>query len=620
LVLPINQQLCPVRAALTRDTRPERQANNNPEATTMNTWQQLYTPLGGLGLSALVALIPIIFFFLALAVFRMKGHIAGSITLALSLGVAILAYGMPADMAFAAAGYGFAYGLWPIAWIIVAAVFLYKLTVKSGQFEVIRSSVLSITDDQRLQVLLIGFSFGAFLEGAAGFGAPVAITAALLVGLGFNPLYAAGLCLIANTAPVAFGALGIPITVAGQVTGIDPFKIGAMTGRQLPLLSIIVPFWLVAMMDGWKGVKETWPAALVAGGSFAVTQFFTSNFIGPELPDITSALVSLISLTLFLKVWSPRRAEDSEVVGVSGGAATLGGFGGHSGATPSPYSFGQILKAWSPFLILTVLVTIWTLKPFKALFAPGGALEQLVFLFAIPHLDQLVIKVAPIVSNATAIPAIFKLDPISATGTAIFFSALISMLVLKIDLKNWSDHSQGNLHRAEVADPVDRHGAGLRLRHQLLRHVHHPGPGAGRHRRAVPVLLAVPRLAGRVPDRLGHLVQRPVRLAAGHHRAPDRGQRHPAGGRQHQRRRDRQDDLAAIHRRGLRRHRHGRQGIRPVPLHPQAQPDLRHLRRPDHPGPGLLADRYARALRTFGSPARRRYSVRNGLGLLIYRS
>ncbi len=177
----------------------------------------------------------------------------------------------------------------------MAAVFLYKLTVKSGQFEVIRSSVLSITDDQRLQVLLIGFCFGAFLEGAAGFGAPVAITAALLVGLGFNPLYAAGLCLIANTAPVAFGALGIPIIVAGQVTGIDAFKIGAMTGRQLPLLSLFVPFWLVFMMDGLRGVRETWPAALVAGLSFAVTQYFTSNFIGPELPDITSALASLIS-------------------------------------------------------------------------------------------------------------------------------------------------------------------------------------------------------------------------------------------------------------------------------------------------------------------------------------
>ena len=394
----------------------------------MQTWQQLYSPLGSLGLSALAAVIPIVFFFLALAVFRMKGHIAGSITLALSILVAIFAFQMPADMAFAAAGYGFAYGLWPIAWIIVAAVFLYKLTVKSGQFEVIRSSVLSITDDQRLQVLLIGFCFGAFLEGAAGFGAPVAITAALLVGLGFNPLYAAGLCLIANTAPVAFGALGIPIIVAGQVTGIDAFHIGAMTGRQLPLLSLFVPFWLVFMMDGVKGVKETWPAALVAGLSFAVTQYFTSNFIGPELPDITSALASLISLTLFLKVWQPKKSFTTATAGV--GADVVKG-----GAQPTPYSLGEIFKAWSPFLILTVLVTIWTLKPFKAAFASGGAMYNWVFNFAIPHLDQLVIKTAPIVATPTAIPAVFKLDPISATGTAIFLSALISMIVLKINVK-----------------------------------------------------------------------------------------------------------------------------------------------------------------------------------------
>ena len=203
----------------------------------MVTWTQMYMPMGGLGLSALVALIPIIFFFVALAVLRLKGHVAGAITLILSILIAIFAFKMPIDMAFAAAGYGFIYGLWPIAWIIVAAVFLYKLTVASGQFDIIRSSVISITDDQRLQVLLIGFSFGALLEGAAGFGAPVAITGALLVGLGFKPLYAAGLCLIANTAPVAFGALGVPILVAGQVTGIDPFHIGAMAGRQLPFLS-----------------------------------------------------------------------------------------------------------------------------------------------------------------------------------------------------------------------------------------------------------------------------------------------------------------------------------------------------------------------------------------------
>ncbi|MER2299382.1 lactate permease LctP family transporter [Pseudomonas promysalinigenes] len=395
----------------------------------MQTWQQLYTPLGSLGLSALAAVIPIVFFFLALAVFRLKGHVAGSITLALSILVAIFAFQMPVDMALAAAGYGFLYGLWPIAWIIVAAVFLYKLTVKSGQFEVIRSSVLSITDDQRLQVLLIGFCFGAFLEGAAGFGAPVAITAALLVGLGFNPLYAAGLCLIANTAPVAFGALGIPIIVAGQVTGIDAFHIGAMTGRQLPLLSLFVPFWLVFMMDGLRGVKETWPAALVAGLSFAVTQYFTSNFIGPELPDITSALASLICLTLFLKVWQPKRAFADAKASV--GAAVVQ----PSGSQPTPYSFGEIFKAWSPFLILTVLVTIWTLKPFKAAFAPGGAMYNFVFNFAIPHLDQLVIKTAPIVTAPTAMPAVFKLDPISATGTAIFLSALISMAVLKINFK-----------------------------------------------------------------------------------------------------------------------------------------------------------------------------------------
>ncbi|MCB2255976.1 lactate permease LctP family transporter [Pseudomonas chlororaphis] len=401
----------------------------------MQTWQQLYSPLGSLGLSALAAVIPIVFFFLALAVFRLKGHVAGSITLALSILVAIFAFQMPADMALAAAGYGFAYGLWPIAWIIVAAVFLYKLTVKSGQFEVIRSSVLSITDDQRLQVLLIGFCFGAFLEGAAGFGAPVAITAALLVGLGFNPLYAAGLCLIANTAPVAFGALGIPIIVAGQVTGIDAFKIGAMTGRQLPLLSLFVPFWLVFMMDGLRGVKETWPAALVAGLSFAVTQYFTSNFIGPELPDITSALASLIALTLFLKVWQPKRSFAATTASVGAAAVQSGGFGQPRTTQPSPYSFGEIFKAWSPFLILTVLVTIWTLKSFKAMFAAGGSMYGWVFNFAIPHLDQLVIKSAPIVATPTAIPAVFKLDPISATGTAIFFSALVSMLVLKIDFK-----------------------------------------------------------------------------------------------------------------------------------------------------------------------------------------
>ncbi|PJI51176.1 MAG: L-lactate permease [Pseudomonas sp.] len=405
----------------------------------MQTWQQLYTPLGSLGLSALAALVPIIFFFLALAVFRLKGHVAGAITLVLSLLIAVTVYQMPVDKALASAVYGFFYGLWPIAWIIVAAVFLYKLTVKSGQFEIIRSSVLSITVDQRLQVVLIGFSFGAFLEGAAGFGAPVAITAALLVGLGFNPLYAAGLCLIANTAPVAFGALGIPIIVAGQVSGVDAFKIGAMAGRQLPILSVIVPFWLVAMMDGWRGIRETWPALLVAGGTFAVSQFFTSNFIGPELPDITSALLSMVCLTLFLRVWQPANVRETEFSSLNAdGSATLGSFGGGGGGQrqESQYSFGQIFKAWSPFLILTVLVTIWTMKPFKAMFLPGGALENWVAVIAVPYLDQLVLKVAPIVANPTPMPAVYKFDLVSASGTAIFLAALISMAILRIGVKS----------------------------------------------------------------------------------------------------------------------------------------------------------------------------------------
>ena len=384
----------------------------------MQTWMQVYDPAGNLWLSALIAALPIIFFFVALAVLRMKGHIAGTITVAIALGVAIFSYHMPVEMAFAAAGFGFTYGLWPIAWIIVAAVFLYKVTVKTGQFEIIRASVVSITEDQRLQMLLVGFSFGAFLEGAAGFGAPVAITAALLVGLGFNPLYAAGLCLITNTAPVAFGAMGIPIIVAGQVTGIDAFKIGQMAGRQLPLLSVMVPFWVIIIMDGWRGVRETWPAILVCGVSFAVTQFFTANFIGPELPDITSALVSLISLSIFLKFWKPAR-----IFRFPGQDVTV---------KVESHSLGTVLKAWSPFAILTVFVTIWSLKPFKALFAKGGDLLWTVVNIPVPMLDKLVIKATPIVKVATPYAATYSFNWLSATGTAILIAAIVTVIMLRM--------------------------------------------------------------------------------------------------------------------------------------------------------------------------------------------
>jgi len=393
-------------------------------------WQQNYDPAGNIWISALVALIPIVFFFLALTKLRLKGYQAGTVTVLLALGVALLFYKMPVSAALASAVYGFFYGLWPIAWIIVAAVFLYKISVKTGQFDVIRASILSVTPDQRLQLILVGFCFGAFLEGAAGFGAPVAITAALLVGLGFRPLYAAGLCLIGNTAPVAFGAMGIPIIVAGQVSGVDAFAIGQMAGRQLPFMTVIVLFWLMAIMDGWRGVKETWPAVLVGGGSFALMQFLTANYIGPELPDITSAIVSLVALTAFLKVWQPKRIFRFETEGGAKDAQ------GTKVTTPTPahhpLTAVTILKAWSPFIILTAMVSIWSIKPFKTLFAAGGPLASTVINIPVPMLHNLVEKMPPVVSAAAPYGAVYSFNWLLATGTAILIAALITIVFTRL--------------------------------------------------------------------------------------------------------------------------------------------------------------------------------------------
>ncbi|MBB2777483.1 UNVERIFIED_ORG: L-lactate permease [Comamonas terrigena] len=390
-------------------------------------WSQNYDPAGNVWVSALVALIPIIFFFIALTKLRLKGYVAGTITVALALSVALFFYQMPVATALASVVYGFFYGLWPIAWIIVAAVFLYKISVKTGQFDVIRSSILSVTEDQRLQLILVGFCFGAFLEGAAGFGAPVAITAALLMGLGFKPLYAAGLCLIANTAPVAFGAMGIPIIVAGQVSGVDPMAISQMAGRQLPFMTIIVLFWLMAIMDGWRGVKETWPAVIVGGGSFALVQFFTANYIGPELPDITSAIVALVVLTAFLKFWQPKHIfRFAPEAGSLPAAATT------APSTSAPLTTGTVLKAWSPFIILTVMVTIWSVKPFKALFAAGGPLASWVINIPVPMLHNLVEKLPPAVASPSPYAAVYAFNWFSATGTAILIAAVLTIVYLRM--------------------------------------------------------------------------------------------------------------------------------------------------------------------------------------------
>lgn len=398
-------------------------------------WNQVYDPLGNAWLSALVALIPIAVFFISLLVLKLKGQWAGLLTVLSAIIIAIFVYGMPTDKALWSFGYGAFYGLWPIAWIIIAAIFLYKLTVKSGYFDILRESIIAITPDQRIQVILIGFCFGAFLEGAIGFGGPVAITAALLVGLGLRPLYAAGLCLIANTAPVAFGAVGVPITAMAGAVNVPAIEISAMAGHMLPPLSLFVPFFLVFLMNGLKGVKETWPVALVAGGSFAIVQYLTAVHSGPELPDIASAVVSIICVAVFLRFWQPKNIfKFDESVGSS---STL---------EVKKHSTKDIILAWLPFVLLIGVILIWTAGWFKDLFVgaggklstgeiaqEAGVLAASVLKFDFASLKE-VIQVEPAVKEAKAVKSLFELPIINATGTSILIVALITIPLLRIKL------------------------------------------------------------------------------------------------------------------------------------------------------------------------------------------
>ncbi|GMB94676.1 L-lactate permease [Helicobacter heilmannii] len=384
-------------------------------------WHQVYDPLGGsIWLSALVAVLPIVLFFASLIVFKLKGHTAAFLSVGLSVAIALFIYKMPAVMVGASFVYGFLYGLWPIAWIIVAAIFLYKLSVKSGYFEILKESVQAITPDHRILVILIGFCFGSFLEGAIGFGGPVAITAAILVGLGLNPLYAAGLCLIANTAPVAFGAVGIPITAMAGAVGVSALSISAMAGKILFFISLLVPFFIVFLMDGFRGVKETFPAVFVAALSFALAQYLSSNYLGPELPGILSAIVSLIATAVFLRFWQPKhifRSDGKEV----------------SHEHPK-HHICKVLVAWAPFIILIATIVIWTQPWFKALFTKGGALAFSSFYFEFSSISQKILKSAPFVfeSKSVASPVVFKLPLINTVGTSILVAALISIFVLRV--------------------------------------------------------------------------------------------------------------------------------------------------------------------------------------------
>jgi lactate permease len=376
-------------------------------------WKQIIDPFNNLWLSALVAGLPIVFIFWALIVKKMKGYKASIFATLIAVLIAVVVYKMPIKLALLSSVNGAMYGLFPICWIVITAVFLFNVTVKSGQFEIIKHFMASITSDRRLQALLIAFSFGSFLEGTAGFGAPVAITAAMLVGLGFQPLYAAGICLIANTAPVAFGAIGIPITVASQVSSIPEMAISQMVGRTLPILSVLLPFYLIILMSGYKKTIEILPAVLVSGCSFALLQWFSSNFIGPALPDVIAGIGSIIMLIIFLRFWKPPstwRFPDEP-------APTFN--------TSITYSTGEIVRAWSPFILLTIMIIAWGLQPIKELLNAVG-----LFQFEIPGLHNVILD-----KNNNPIPHIFKFNYLSASGTAILISGIISVPLVGLSFR-----------------------------------------------------------------------------------------------------------------------------------------------------------------------------------------
>ncbi len=384
-------------------------------------WQQIYDPFGNMVISTLLAAVPVAVMLICLGFLHIKAHIAAGLGLLSALVIAVLGYGMPAEMAGKAALFGGFTGLLPIGWIVLNIIFLQQLAEQNGSFKVLQDSLSGITSDRRLQLLLIAFCFGAFFEGAAGFGTPVAVTAGILIGLGFSPLAASGLSLIANTAPVAFGALGTPVITLAKVHGYDLMEVTAMIGRQLPLFSLMVPFWLIWAFAGRKAMMEIWPAILVTGLSFAIPQYLVSNFIGPELVDIIAAIVSMVSLILFLRVWQPKKIWRSPSLK---GHETDGGDAKEEVA-PVVHSREALIKAWTPWAILTGFVFVWGLPPVKTflngIYAPK---------FEMTGLHNMVEKVAPVVAQPTKEAAVYTLNLLSATGTGILLAAVIGALVM----------------------------------------------------------------------------------------------------------------------------------------------------------------------------------------------
>jgi lactate permease len=388
-------------------------------------WQQIYDPLGSFALSTLAAGVPVAVLLVALAFFHMKAHLAAGLALLVGIGIASFVFGMPLAMAGKAAGYGIAAGLFPIGWIVLNIIYLHRLTTLTGYFAALQDSISGVTEDRRLQLLLVAFCFGAFFEGAAGFGTPVAVTGAILIGLGFSPLAASGLALIANTAPVAYGALGSPVIALASVSGLDLLSVSAMIGRQLPFFSLLVPFWLIWAFAGFKGMREIWPAILVAGVSFAVPQFLVSNYHGPWLVDVIASIISMGSLTLFLKVWKPKKIwtstaivnrHDTSMDDIPPGALAPVG----SGAAGI-----SMMRAWAPWLILSIFVFIWGVPAFKKMIDALWA-----WTYAVPGLDKMVVKMPPVVAKPSPEGAVFNFNVLSMAGTGILASAISAGLLM----------------------------------------------------------------------------------------------------------------------------------------------------------------------------------------------
>ena len=403
-------------------------------------WTQVYDPLHNPWLSTLCAAIPVVVLLGSLAIFRIAAHWAAILGLVSALLIAIFVYGMPAQMAGTSAMYGALFGLLPIGWIVLNIIFLYQLTLEKGYFKILQDSIGGVTEDRRLQLLLIAFCFGAFFEGAAGFGTPVAVTGAILIGLGFSPLAASGLSLIANTAPVAYGALGTPIIALAAVTGLDLLKLGAMVGRHLPFFSLIVPFWLVWAFAGWRGMKDVWPAILVAGVSFAIPQFLVSNFHGPWLVDVVAAIVSMACLTGFLKVWKPKNVWLSTAL--KGHEKDSGTVDVGNVVAPPKHASGVVMRAWLPWIVLSVFVFAWGIPQVKSAlngtnmetkqpYAWNGVTK---LDFKLPGLHESVERTPPVVVKPEKEKAIYSLNWLSATGSGILLAAIVAGLLMKYSI------------------------------------------------------------------------------------------------------------------------------------------------------------------------------------------